>query len=92
MPRQPKTSPQWSQSIWTTGFESVNEIQLAIIRLLENICQPLQCEGVILDPSFSCGIAVFPLNGDSATKLLTSADRALYHAKGLGEGRFAFAL
>jgi diguanylate cyclase (GGDEF)-like protein/PAS domain S-box-containing protein len=74
-----------------TGLDSVHEIQLAIIRLLDDICQPLQCDGIILDPSFSCGIAIFPTNGDSATKLLTNADRALYRAKGLGEGRFVFA-
>ena len=74
-----------------TEFNDMNDLQLATIRLLNAVRQPLHCQGVILTPSCSCGIAVFPSNGAAATELLTNADLALYQAKRLGEGHFVFA-
>jgi diguanylate cyclase (GGDEF)-like protein len=74
-----------------TEINSIYDLQLAIIRLLNSVCQPLHCQGVILTPSCSCGVAVFPSNGTVATKRLRNADLALYQAKRLGEGHFVFA-
>ena len=39
----------------------------------------------------SVGVALFPSHGDDLEALLRAADRAMYHAKGAGDGSVAFA-
>jgi diguanylate cyclase (GGDEF)-like protein/PAS domain S-box-containing protein len=74
-----------------TEAEGVAGLESAIIRLQRAVHQPLECLGITLSPSISCGIAVFPAQGAGATELLLSADAALYKAKRQGKGCFVFA-
>jgi diguanylate cyclase (GGDEF)-like protein len=45
---------------------------------------PIDCDGVIVRPTISIGVAVFPEDGTSPEKLTRRADEALYRAKAAG--------
>jgi diguanylate cyclase (GGDEF)-like protein len=55
-------------------------------RLLEELEQPVQVEGLALDVSGSVGIALFPQQANDAEALLRRADVAMYAAKEHGAG------
>ena len=42
-------------------------------------------------PTISCGVATFPMHGDTSADLIHSADRALYAAKRDGRDQVAIA-
>jgi diguanylate cyclase (GGDEF)-like protein/PAS domain S-box-containing protein len=74
-----------------TDAEGLDGLESAILRLQRAVHQPLDCNGVNLTPSISCGIAVYPSHGKNATELLASADTALYQAKRQGKSCFVLA-
>ncbi len=47
-------------------------------------------EGVTMHISASAGIAVWPADGDTPTRLMSSADLAMYHAKNTARGLVTF--
>ena len=55
-------------------------------RIIETISRPMDIDGRQVSVGVSVGIAVAPRDGTSRTKLLKSADAALYRAKGDGRG------
>lgn len=57
-------------------------------KLIECIRAPMQCGGHDLTISASCGIAVFPENGNDAESLLKAADIAMYRAKESGRDAY----
>lgn len=59
-------------------------------RLLAALSTPCQLGDVVLTPSASIGISLFPDNGRDMETLLHHADMAMYQAKGGGRGRFSF--
>lgn len=75
----------------TCDVETLEGLQHAVGRVIEAICQPLDCSRVTLSPSLSCGIAAYPLHGDNSDALLQAADAAMYKAKSQGKGRVVFA-
>ncbi|MDN2566239.1 EAL domain-containing protein [Aquibium sp. A9E412] len=73
-----------------SGAGTWEDINLVAKRILDNLNQPLDYEGVTIQPGASAGIAVFPLDADNASDLLVHADLALYAAKKTGGGGFSF--
>jgi diguanylate cyclase (GGDEF)-like protein len=59
-------------------------------RILSRINEPLDFEGVTIQLGASAGVAVYPLDAETANDLLVGADLALYAAKRLGGGHFSF--
>jgi diguanylate cyclase (GGDEF)-like protein len=61
----------------------------AAVELAETIrgalrAKPIDCGGVIVQPTISIGVAAFPEDGAGAEKLTRCADEALYRAKAAG--------
>jgi diguanylate cyclase (GGDEF)-like protein len=54
------------------------------------ICEELKSDGQEPGVTVSVGLAVFPADGTSIEKLLSAADRGLYHMKGKGQKKFRF--
>jgi diguanylate cyclase (GGDEF)-like protein len=52
---------------------------------------PLNIEGFSIRLSLSCGIAIFPKDGNEKEALLSASDRALYLSKNKGKGVASFA-
>lgn len=58
--------------------------------ILRTLAEPVTVEGHEMTPSASVGIAIYPTNGDDASRLVQAADTAVYRAKHLGRNRFEF--
>ena len=58
--------------------------------LLEVVREPFMAGGHELRVSTSIGITVYPGDGGNQHDLLTNADAAMYHAKGLGRNAYSF--
>jgi len=58
--------------------------------LLEAVCEPFMAGGHELRVSTSIGVAIYPGDGANQHDLLTNADAAMYHAKGLGRNAYCF--
>ncbi|OCS46852.1 putative bifunctional diguanylate cyclase/phosphodiesterase [Ralstonia pickettii] len=58
--------------------------------LLGVVREPFMAGGHELRVSTSIGIAIYPGNGGNQHDLLTNADAAMYHAKGLGRNAYSF--
>ncbi|HEX2652563.1 MAG TPA: EAL domain-containing protein [Xanthobacteraceae bacterium] len=67
-----------------------NEMSKAATRILEAIANPFEIDGQHINIGTSVGIAVAPIDGDTADKLLKNADLALYRAKAEGRGTSCF--
>ncbi|MFY1030340.1 EAL domain-containing protein [Pseudomonas asiatica] len=69
------------------GSEHVTEI---VEEIKLSISQPLNIGGVVVSPSASIGVSVFPQDGHDMGTLIHRADMAMYQAKGGGRGRSSF--
>ena len=58
--------------------------------LLASVSQPFLVDEIEASVSASVGIAVAPMDGEDVTRLLQSADNALYRAKERGRNQYAF--
>ena len=59
-------------------------------KLLATVAEPMQLGGRSVWVTGSCGLAMFPADGDDAQALLKHADAAMYQAKALGKNTFHF--
>ncbi|WP_144114244.1 putative bifunctional diguanylate cyclase/phosphodiesterase [Paraburkholderia sp. BCC1886] len=59
-------------------------------KLLAAIQEPFVVAGRLLGISTSIGIAMYPTDGAQQDELLTNADAAMYHAKGIGRNAYCF--
>ena len=59
-------------------------------KISDSISEPFILEGSELTISPSIGIAIFPTDGDTNSKLLQAADSAMYQAKDSGRNQFQF--
>lgn len=59
-------------------------------KMIDAIERPMEVEGHALQVSASIGIALFPQDATDIKSLMKHADVALYHAKGMGRGRFSY--
>lgn len=60
-------------------------------KLLNILSQAFVISSETLSVTASIGIALFPTHGDRLELLIDLADKAMYHVKKTGKGRFAFA-
>jgi diguanylate cyclase (GGDEF)-like protein len=67
-----------------------HDISKAAARILEAIANPFDIDGQHINIGTSVGIAIAPIDGDTADKLLKNADLALYRAKAEGRGTSRF--
>jgi len=66
------------------------ELSLMAKRALAAIAEPLSFDSCVMQASASIGIGVYPTDGHDATRLLKSADTAMYLAKQQGRNTFRY--
>ncbi|PJZ69610.1 hypothetical protein CH373_08855 [Leptospira perolatii] len=71
-------------------IDTYTDIRVILGRLMESIRQPYEVQNEIFVPTFSTGIAVFPMDGRTPERLLISSDEAMYKAKKQGKDCFCF--
>jgi diguanylate cyclase (GGDEF)-like protein len=69
-------------------IRTVEQAQIVAAKIIEAFKEPLQVENARLTVSLSIGIAIFPENAGDPFELLKAADKAMYHAKESGKGRY----
>ena len=67
------------------------DVANAASKIIENITQPCDCNGVKLTVKPSIGIALYPQDGKTANSLRKNADSAMYQAKQSDQGYSFFA-
>ncbi|CZZ94899.1 signalling protein [Bordetella ansorpii] len=67
-----------------------NDAASVASRLIKVLSRPVTVMGHRVAVSASCGIALYPANGDSPRTLMRNADAAMYHAKRMGRARFSY--
>ena len=70
------------------GLSAGGEGEAAARTLIAALGEPIVLEGHELHVAASVGLSRFPEDGADAETLLKHADLAMYHAKGLGRGRW----
>jgi len=59
-------------------------------RIVSRLATPMLVESQEIAASTSVGIAVYPIDGETAEELLKNADAAMYHAKSGGRNTFSY--
>jgi len=77
-------------AIIQTGIQRPDDARILADRILQTVGEPFTVEGQRVKPNLSIGIAVAPLDGTDAEKLMKSADLALYRAKAEGGQTYCF--
>ncbi|WP_445370577.1 EAL domain-containing protein [Methylomonas sp. HW2-6] len=73
-----------------TDIPEVDTIAQISLKILDQLNQPFQIEGITVCTSFSIGISLYPNDGLSFHGLLNKADTAMYAAKNEGRNTFRF--
>jgi len=77
-------------SIILDELESEDEAGIVANRVLTALTEPFHHKSNELFSSVSIGIAIYPINGETADDILKSADMAMYHVKELGKNNFYY--
>lgn len=72
------------------GMENDDTCEVAVNRLMESICGPVQIGDRTVSITASMGISLYPSDGDDPDTLLRNADQAMYKAKQMGKNTFTF--
>lgn len=73
-----------------TDIPEVETITQIALKILDQLNQPFQIEGMSLSTSFSIGVSLYPSDGLNFHSLLNKADTAMYAAKKEGRNTFRF--
>jgi len=73
-----------------TEFDDPSMVDEVVRRMLNSIREPATVGGIIVRPSATAGIAVFPESGTTPEDLLKNADAAMYEAKRVGRGSYRY--
>jgi diguanylate cyclase (GGDEF)-like protein/PAS domain S-box-containing protein len=71
-------------------IRSKESVETLAKRILETVRQPVQFKTGTIIPTFSIGLALYPLNGVTPEALIASSDKGLYRSKQLGRNQFAW--
>ncbi len=71
-----------------SGLNDVNEIGLAMQRILAKVAEPYLLDGQSVEVSASIGVAAYPQDDVDPDTLLRHADQAMYQAKQAGRNRY----
>jgi len=74
-----------------TDFESKDVARSIAEKTIKIVSQPVPFKRLQLTVGASVGIAVFPVDSDSADNLIKKADEAMYVSKNSGKNRYTFA-
>lgn len=75
----------------STSISVKKEVAEVAARILETVSKPFECsDNIIVKPTFSIGIAIYPIHGKTAGQLIKNSDNALYEAKRMGKNCFVF--
>ncbi len=77
-------------AILLTNVKDRSAIERVTKRILKAINEPIEIEGHQVVSAASIGIAIAPVDGQSAEGLMKNVDLALYSAKANGRNRYAF--
>jgi diguanylate cyclase (GGDEF)-like protein/PAS domain S-box-containing protein len=69
-------------------LHDVDEIEIAMCRILAAIAQPYKIGNVAINVSASLGVTIYPLDEADADTLMRHADQAMYQAKLGGRNRY----
>lgn len=72
------------------NVHSKDAINFAMERIIRAFKKPIRIGGADLNLSISIGIALYPHAGTNSEEMIINADIAMYHAKDLGKGTYAF--
>jgi diguanylate cyclase (GGDEF)-like protein/PAS domain S-box-containing protein len=72
------------------GLAGQHEAGALAERIVTLLSEPYDIDGQLVEIGASAGIALVPIDGETAEQLLTNADIALYQAKEGGRGAFRF--
>lgn len=72
------------------GIKDFEEITMVAERIHKSINKPIEIGGEEFHVGASMGIAVYPDDSTAHSKLLSMADKAMYHVKATGKNRFEF--
>ncbi|MEO8304270.1 MAG: EAL domain-containing protein [Betaproteobacteria bacterium] len=67
-----------------------DEAEVVASRILAELARPFTISGHEIHADFSIGIAMYPLDGNTADALMRNADTAMYHAKESGRANYQF--
>lgn len=68
------------------GIDGVDDADRVAGKVLRRLREPVDCNGIMLNPDASIGVSLFPQHGSDATALLRRADIAMYRVKRRGGG------
>ena len=72
------------------GLTNASDASSTIDNLLKSFREPFMIDGRELILTLSVGIAIYPDNGDSPSKLLKNSDIAMYQAKNSGRNTYSY--
>ncbi len=75
-------------SAYLDQIKDTREIKITADRILKELHQRLEIEGIDVEVSSSIGIALYPDDADSLSDLLKHADSACYQAKQMGRNNY----
>ncbi len=59
-------------------------------KIVKNISEPMEVEGLQLSIGASIGISIYPDNGEDTRVLMKKADDAMYYTKRIGKNSYTF--
>lgn len=71
-----------------TDLPGVDQVRSKARALTESMRQSFEVDDLVLNMTFSMGVAIYPGDGDQIEMLLAHADRAMFHAKSQGRNHF----
>ena len=72
------------------GLSQAHQASLAAARIQDVLTKPYDLGGHTVNITISMGIALYPVDGETADQLLKSADLALFESKQKGKGGYQF--
>lgn len=71
-----------------SDIKSTDDVEITANKIIEDISEPYEIEGVTIRVSVSIGIAYYPENGITKDTIVTCADLAMYEAKSKGRNNY----
>lgn len=72
------------------GDADISTVTKVAKRMQKAMQEPFELQGRELVVTASIGIVMFPIDGNDSQELLRNADTVMYHAKSMGQNRYAF--
>jgi diguanylate cyclase (GGDEF)-like protein len=77
-------------SVILSPVEDANSAAGVATKLIDSLSEPVFVDSHELDVGVSIGISLYPRDGDGVNNIVLNADRAMYHAKEMGESCYVF--